>query len=219
MEPRPSDADRWAALRSEYAAGGLVESDLAADPVTMFGRWLDDAVAAGLTEPNAMVVSTVSGQGQPSSRMVLLKGVTEQGFVFFTNLHSHKGREIEDSPGVSLLFPWHPLQRQVRIEGTASPVGREEVQAYFASRPRGAQLGAWASPQSQPVSGRAELEQAFAEVEARFAGADVPPPPHWGGYRVRPEHVEFWQGRPGRMHDRLAYLRTDAGWAVQRLAP
>ncbi|QBX55995.1 pyridoxamine 5'-phosphate oxidase [Nocardioides seonyuensis] len=214
-----SRAVDFAALRADYARGGLDVPDLAPDPFAMFRRWLDQAIAAGVHEPNALVLSTASAQGVPSSRMVLLKGLSEQGFVFFTNSESRKGRELAAQPACALLFPWHPLERQVRVEGTATPLGEAEVAAYFASRPRGAQLGAWASPQSRPVGSRAELAAAYAKVEERFAGTDVPVPPQWGGYVVAPEAVEFWQGRPGRMHDRLVYQRSGPGWDVVRLAP
>ncbi len=208
------------ALRREYGDQGLDLPDLAAEPTEMFQRWFDQTVAAGVHEPNAMVVTTVSGQGRPSARMVLLKGLDEHGFVFYTNHESRKGQDLEANSAVSLLFPWHDLQRQVRIEGTASRVSREESEAYFRSRPRGSQLGAWASPQSQEVSSRAELDEQYAAVERRFADTDqVPLPPAWGGYRVRPEEVEFWQGRKGRMHDRLVYRRQADGWRTVRLAP
>lgn len=208
-----------AGLRREYADAGLSEADLAADPVTMFGRWFDDAVAAGLHEPNAMVVSTADADGRPSSRMVLLKGVDERGFVFYTNRASRKGVELTVNPACGLLFPWHPLERQVRIDGTARPLDRAAVANYFDRRPRGAQIGAHASHQSRPVTDRAELEAAYDELTARFEGCDVPVPEEWGGYVVVPETVEFWQGRPGRMHDRLVYRRTDQGWTTGRLAP
>lgn len=211
--------DRWATLRRDYARGGLTEADLAPDPMTMFARWLDEAVAADLYEPNAMVVSTATPEGRPASRMALLKGASAQGFVFFTNLSSRKGRELAANPAIALLFPWHPLERQVRVEGEAEVLTREEVAAYFAARPRSAQLGAWASPQSAPVAGRDALAASYAAVEARFGDDDVPVPEEWGGYRVTPEAVEFWQGRPGRMHDRLVYTRAAGGWATQRLAP
>ncbi|WP_310530259.1 pyridoxamine 5'-phosphate oxidase [Nocardioides sp.] len=210
---------RLAALREEYAAGGLDVPDLAADPYLMFQRWLGEALDAGLHEPNAMVLSTVGIEGRPSSRMVLLKGLDERGFVLFTNHGSRKGQELAADPHCALLFPWHPLQRQVRIEGTARVLEREAVEAYHRTRPRGAQLGAWASQQSQPVASRDELTAAYDEMTARFEGQDVPVPDHWGGYRVEPETVEFWQGRPGRMHDRLVYERDGVGWRIQRLAP
>jgi pyridoxamine 5'-phosphate oxidase len=185
----------------------------------MFRRWYDEAHAAGLHEPNAMVVATVSAAGAPSARLLLLKGVSDDGFVFYTNAHSRKGAELAANPRCALLFPWHPLERQVRVDGTASPLPREAVDAYFATRPRGSQLGAWASHQSRAVSGREELQAAYAEAEERYAGGDVPTPEEWGGYLVRPESVEFWQGRPGRMHDRLVYRREADGWRSQRLAP
>jgi pyridoxamine 5'-phosphate oxidase len=216
MEHEPVDL---AALRAEYADSGLDLPDLAADPYLMFQRWLGEALAAGLHEPNAMVLSTTGADGRPSSRMVLLKGMDERGFVLFTNHGSRKGQDLADDPRCALLFPWHPLERQVRIEGTAHVLEREVVEAYHRTRPRAAQLGAWASMQSQPVASRDELAAAYDEMRARFEGRDVPVPDHWGGYRVEPESVEFWQGRPGRMHDRLVYERDGEGWRIQRLAP
>ena len=216
------DGPDLAALRREYGVRGLLESDAHPDPLAMFRRWFADAQAAALHEPNAMVVATVAPDGRPSARTVLLKGLTADGFAFFTNLASHKGDDLAHEPRCALLFPWHPLERQVRVEGVAARLDDDEVAAYFASRPRGSQLGAWASPQSQVVADRDQLLASYAEVEARFAGREVPVPPAWGGYRVRPETVEFWQGRPGRMHDRLRYRRAGraaGGWVVERLAP
>ena len=207
-----------AALRAEYALGGLHESDLAPDPTTMFRTWMAEAVVSGMHEPNAMVLATASAEGVPSSRMVLLKGVDEAGFRFFTNLGSRKGSELAANPRCSLLFPWHPLERQIRVDGVGEELPREDVAAYFATRPRGAQLGAWASRQSRSVSSREELDEAFATIEARFPD-EVPLPDWWGGYVVVPDAVEFWQGRPGRMHDRLVYRRTGTGWTTSRLAP
>ena len=212
----------WARMRAEYSDTGLTEDDLDPDPTSMFRRWLGDAVAADLPEPNAMVLSTVSDGGQPSSRMVLLKGLDEWGFHFFTNLLSRKGLELAANPACSLLFPWHPLERQVRIDGVASQLLREDVATYFASRPRGAQLGAWASHQSSKLAGREEVEAAYAAAETRYPDSiDVPVPPAWGGYAVRPTRVEFWQGRRDRLHDRLVYRRDEDadGWVVERLAP
>jgi len=213
-----------AAAREEYSRGGLSEADLAPDPIAMFERWYVEARDAGVREPNAMVVATTDPDGAPSSRFVLLKAVDqgqseECGFVFYTNQASRKGRALAAEPRVALLFPWHDLERQIRVEGTAEVLQRSEVEAYFAQRPRGSQLGAWASHQSQPVAGREELEAAYAAAERQYAGADVPVPGEWGGYRVIPQSVEFWQGRVGRMHDRLVYRRTADGWGTQRLAP
>jgi pyridoxamine 5'-phosphate oxidase len=211
-----------ARLRREYGEHGLDTPDLAPEPIGMFRRWLDDAVAAGLHEPNAMTVSTVSTAGRPSSRMVLLKGLDARGFVFYTNYDSRKGRELAVNRAAALLFPWHDLQRQVRVEGTVTQVSREESEAYFAGRPRDAQLGAWASHQSEEVASRAELQAVYDEAAARFEGGPVPCPPRWGGFRVAPEVVEFWQGRRGRMHDRLVYRSGTGGearWTVTRLAP
>ena len=216
-----SDPD-LAALRREYGAAGLVESEADPDPFVMFRRWFGDARAAQLHEPNAMIVATVSPDGQPSARTVLLKGLSPEGFAFFTNTASRKGEALAHEPRCALLFPWHPLERQVRVEGVATRLTDEEVAAYFAGRPRASRLGAWASPQSSVVAGRAELAERFQEVERRFGDGDVPVPPEWGGYRVRPTTFEFWQGRPGRMHDRLRYRRAaDEGgpWVMERLAP
>jgi pyridoxamine 5'-phosphate oxidase len=216
--------DSVAAAREDYTRGGLVESDLLPDPIAMFRRWYDDAHSAGLHEPNAMVVATVGTappgeQAAPSARLVLLKGVSDDGFVFYTNTRSRKGAELAGNPQVALLFPWHPLERQVRIDGTATLLPREAVDAYFDVRPRRSQIGAWASHQSSVVSGREELGAAYEEAEQRYAEGDVPTPEEWGGYLVRPEAVEFWQGRPGRMHDRLVYRRAADGWRTERLAP
>ena len=201
-------------MRREYLATGLEPADLPADPIAAFRRWFDAAVASGLAEPTAMVVSTTG----PSSRTTLLKTVDERGFVFFTNYTSRKAGELAADPRCSLLFPWHALHRQVIVIGTAARVPRAETEEYFASRPRGSQLGAWASRQSSVLADRAELEDRYAELEARWPDA-VPCPDFWGGYVVTPETVEFWQGRTSRLHDRLRYSRTGVGWVVDRLSP
>ncbi|MGI8900219.1 MAG: pyridoxamine 5'-phosphate oxidase [Nocardioides sp.] len=222
------DLPELADLRREYAAGGLDEDGLALDPVTMFRRWLDDATTAGLHEPNAMVVATASPDGTPSARLVLLKGLDDRGFVFFTNYASRKGTELVSNPACALLFPWHDLERQVRVDGRATALTKDENARYFGTRPRDSQVGAWASPQSRVVGSRAELDTRYDAASTRFAeGGDVPLPPEWGGFRVAPEAVEFWQGRRGRMHDRLRYRRisrgsvpgSGQGWVVERLAP
>ncbi|GAB2744520.1 pyridoxamine 5'-phosphate oxidase [Nocardioides pakistanensis] len=214
------DSRELSDLRREYAGGGLDEADLEPDPVAMFRRWMQDALRAGLFEPNAFVLSTVDADGTPSSRIVLLKGLDERGFVFFTNYASRKGRELAANPRAAALFPWHQLERQVRVEGTVSRLSDAENDAYFATRPRASQVGAWASPQSLVVPDRLTLDRGYDEQLTRFGEDDVPRPEHWGGYCVAPQSVEFWQGRLGRMHDRLRYRRTgDDTWAIERLAP
>jgi pyridoxamine 5'-phosphate oxidase len=208
-------------MRRDYTErGALLETDLAADWPAQFAAWFVDAAAFGLPEPNAMIVATASADGRPSARTVLLKGYDVRGFVFYTNYTSRKGAEAAENPAASLVFPWFPMQRQVIVAGAVERVSRAETEAYFATRPRGSQLGAWASPQSQVVPDRAAVEAGLAAATERF-GADrpVPPPPHWGGLRVLPETVEFWQGRSNRLHDRLRYRRTGSDWVVERLAP
>jgi pyridoxamine 5'-phosphate oxidase len=209
-----------AAMRARYREAGLDEKDLAADPFAQFGAWFEQAVASGLHEPNAMVLATADPRGRPSARTVLLKRIDPRGFVFFTNYGSRKGQDIEANPQVSLLFPWHGIARQVIVSGSASRTGRDETVAYFRTRPHGSQLGAWASEQSSKVASRAELDRMYEDLAERYPeGEDVPAPPQWGGYRVVPETVEFWQGRENRLHDRLRYVREGAGWAVERLCP
>jgi pyridoxamine 5'-phosphate oxidase len=211
-----------AAERVNYSGEQLLESAVPADPYPLFQRWLEAAFQAKadglLPEPTAMVLATAEA-GRPTARTVLLKEFDPAGFVFFTNYHSRKAGALAANPAVALHFGWYPLQRQVRVEGTAARVPRAESEAYFATRPRGSQLGAWASPQSSIVGSREELNAAYAAAEERFAGVEVPCPEHWGGFRVTPAVIEFWQGQPSRMHDRLAYLRTGDGWNLVRLAP
>jgi pyridoxamine 5'-phosphate oxidase len=210
-----------ASERVNYSGDHLVEDTAPPEPYSLFHRWLTDAFAARdagvLAEPTAMVVATAV-DGRPSARTVLLKALDE-GFVFYTNYSSRKGAELAANPQVALHFGWYALQRQVRVEGLAERVPRSETEAYFATRPRGSQLGAWASPQSEEVDSADSLTAAYQAFERQFAGTAVPCPPHWGGYRVRPSTVEFWQGQPSRMHDRLRYRRVPQGWSVSRLAP
>jgi len=209
-----------ARMRSEYARDGLDETAAGDDPVALFTRWLDDAVAAGVHEPNAMALATATPDGRPSSRIVLLKGFDAAGLVFFTGYDSRKGRELADNPFAAATMLWHPLQRQVRVEGRVTQVSAAESDAYFASRPRGSQIGAVASPQSQPIDDRDVLDERVAEVDAQFDGRDVERPPTWGGYRIAIDSIEFWQGRVGRLHDRLRYTRPLGDvWARERLAP
>ncbi len=189
------------------------------DPLVQFQRWYDEALAAAVPDAHAMVLATARRGGTPSARMVLLRGVDARGFVFFTNFASRKAHELETTGSAALLFYWQPLHRQVRIEGAVERVADGEADTYFASRPRGSQIGAWASPQSTSLPSRADLEERVAETERRFRGTEVPRPPHWGGYRVLPTTIEFWQERPDRLHDRLVYRHGVEGWTIERLAP
>lgn len=207
-------------LRREYASARLDEADVSHDPFVQFGRWFAEAREAELVEPNAMSLATATTAGVPSVRIVLLKGFDERGFVFFTDYRSRKGQELAENPQAALAFYWAELERQVRITGAVTHTAPEESRAYFVSRPLGSRLGAWTSHQSQVIPSRQVLEGQLREVEARFADGAVPLPEHWGGYRLSPESLEFWQGRPNRLHDRIRYLRQPAGtWQIDRLSP
>lgn len=207
-------------LRQVYSRESLTERDVDRDPIAQFGRWFTQAQNAGLVEPNAMALATAATDGSPSVRMVLLKGADANGFVFFTDYRSRKGSELGGNPRGALCFWWDVLQRQVRVEGTVARVGASESAEYFRTRPRGSRIGAWASTQSSTLSSRAALESEVAKLTAKYPdGSVVPPPPHWGGFRLKPETVEFWQGRESRLHDRIVYTRSGAAWSIGRLSP
>ena len=206
-------------LRKEYTRAGLDKADVDPDPIVQFHEWFETVIDADLHEPNAMILATASPDGKPSARTVLLKGYDERGFVFYTNYVGRKANEIEANPMCALLFYWGELERQVRIEGHASCLSGEESDAYFAGRPRGSRLGAWASEQSRPVEDRSVLEERVRALEAEYEGREIPRPPFWGGYRVEPEEIEFWQGRENRLHDRLVYRREHGAWRIERLQP
>jgi pyridoxamine 5'-phosphate oxidase len=216
----PEDwSEKLARLRRDYVSQPLTEASIAADPVVQFQHWFEEGLRAEQPDPEAMTLATVADDGRVSARIVLLKGCDERGFVFFTNYESRKGRELVAHPQAALTFYWHVLNRQVRIEGCCEKVSPEESTVYFQSRPLGSQLGAWASPQSQPIASREFLEARVAEMTARFATEPLTCPPFWGGFLLRPDTVEFWQGRESRLHDRIVYARIADGWRCARLAP
>ena len=206
-------------LRKEYTSAGLDKAGVDPDPIVQFHEWFENAVEADLHEPNAMILATATTDGKPSARTVLLKGYDDRGFVFYTNYEGRKAGELEVNPTCALLFYWGELERQIRIEGRASRLSSEESDAYFAGRPRGSRLGAWASEQSHPVEDRSILEERVRALEAEYEGREIPRPPFWGGYRVEPDTIEFWQGRENRLHDRIVYHRSGRGWKIVRLQP
>ncbi|HEY1024381.1 MAG TPA: pyridoxamine 5'-phosphate oxidase [Sphingobacteriaceae bacterium] len=207
-------------LRQEYRTSELLEKEIAKDPFKQFEKWFKDAMMSDLLEPNIMTLATATADGKPSARIVLLKGFDDNGFIFYTNYLSRKGKEIAKNPYASLVFYWHELERQVRIEGTIEKLSKEESERYFHSRPKDSQIGAAASPQSQVINNRKELEEKWEALEEKYHNKEVPKPSYWGGYIVKPQIVEFWQGRPGRLHDRIMFRKADkTSWKIVRLAP
>ena len=206
-------------IRKDYQLKSLSETDVHSDPIIQFSQWWEDALTSKIDEVNAMALSTVTPEGKPSARIVLLKGFDEHGFVFFTNYESEKGVHLSINPFASLVFFWKELERQVRIEGPCEKISAEESDLYFHSRPLGSRIGAWASPQSRVIEGRKDLEDNLKNLEGRFTTEDIPRPPHWGGFVVIPETIEFWQGRSSRLHDRIVYSKGEEGWSIVRLAP
>ena len=206
-------------IRKDYKLKSLLEDDVHKDAIDQFSVWWDEARKSDIDEVNAMTLATVSGGKFPSARIVLLKGFDKNGFVFFTNYHSNKGKQLEDNPNAALLFFWKELERQVRIEGVVKKISEADSDAYFRSRPTGSKVGAWASEQSSPIPGREAIEESFLNYSNKFGEKDIPRPPHWGGYIVNPTTIEFWQGRSSRLHDRLLYTKASEGWKIERLSP
>ena len=206
-------------IRKEYTQESLDTQDVDQNPITQFKKWLEEAIQAEVLEPTAMTVSTVSKEGKPHSRILLLKGLDERGMVFYSNFESEKGQDMRTNPFVGLNFFWAELERQVRVEGKVSQISQEESETYFKSRPRGSQIGAWVSPQSQEIPSRDFLEERIKEISAKYEGQDVPMPAHWGGYLLKVNKLEFWQGRPSRLHDRIVYQLEGDKWRIFRLAP
>lgn len=206
-------------LRRDYTRDGLLESQAPAEPLSLFATWFEQAVEIESTEANAMMLATVDDAGQPHLRTLLLKGMDDRGFVFFTNYHSAKGQQLQSHPQAAMTFWWHDLERQVRIEGAVERISDDESDAYYQSRPLGSRLGAWASPQSQVIASRDVLEKNLEQLQQRYADQAPERPPHWGGFRLKPQLIEFWQGRPSRLHDRLCYRLVESGWQRERLAP
>lgn len=218
-QPLSLSSKHIAAIRKDYQLAALDETHTGHDPLAFFGKWFMEAQAAAVAEVNALTLATVDAQNRPHARIVLLKGLDEKGFLFFTNYDSAKGNDLDANPYAALVFFWQELERQVRVEGSVERVSEEESDAYFNSRPEGSKLGAWSSPQSQVIMGREVLEQNYKVYEQKFAGGSIPRPKHWGGYRVIPHRIEFWQGRANRMHDRIVFTRSADEWHIVRLAP
>jgi pyridoxamine 5'-phosphate oxidase len=208
-----------ASIRKDYMLRSLSEDDVNKNPINQFADWWDEAIDSNIEEANAMTLATVNEQGYPSARIVLLKDFNEYGFVFFTNYESRKGKALLNNPKAAVVFFWKELERQVRIEGVIEKISEEESTAYFTSRPIESKIGAWASPQSKSIESRTFLEERFKHYEQQFSNHDIPKPPHWGGYTIKPSRIEFWQGRPGRLHDRIEYNKNNEGWTIERLAP
>lgn len=206
-------------IRKDYKLQTLLETDVATDPIVQFGKWWDEAINSAIDEVNAMTLATVDKNNIPSARIVLLKGYDKNGFVFFTNYQSHKGQQLQQNPHACLVFFWKELERQIRITGTVEKISEEESDAYFTSRPAGSRIGAWASPQSSVIANRTVIEKKSKELEQQYGDNNIPRPPHWGGYIVKPTQIEFWQGRPSRLHDRIQYSLQKDRWVIERLAP